>query len=307
MVLSGLVKRTYDQTKNIQSRELIGRCLRLLEEYKNHLKINGASQLTIKSYMLKVEEYLKWYGESFNLDFQRLYRENVVDYLSYLQTVKKDIAKTINTKISALIRFNEFLCQLRVQEKMVVYKNDRIRIQEPLVSPTKVNKVEVEQFRQRILEEEGAKYYCITTIAAYCGLRISEILAIELNDFNFTTRELIVNKGKGNKMRVVYMNQKAISAIKEYLKERKGDSSYLFPSEISSTGKMHPSSVNKVFNKYSDLITPHDLRHHYATMLVNSRFSISEVAAQLGHANVHTTLRYSHTNRNEIIEKIDNL
>lgn len=240
----------------------------MIEEYKNYLKINGASQATIKSYILKIEEYMKWYRGSFNLEFRRLYRENVLDYLSYLQTVKKDNAKTINTKISALLKFNEFLCQSGVQEKMAVYKNDRIRVQEPLVSPTKVSKAEVEQFRQRILEGEGAKYYCITTIAAYCGLRISEILAIELNDFNFTTRELIVNRGKGNKMRVVYMNQKAINAIKEYLKERKSDSPYLFPSEKSSTGRMHPSSVNKVFNKYSDVITPHDLRHHYATMLV---------------------------------------
>lgn len=288
-----MVKRTY------------GRWPQLIEEYRNYLKNNGASQSTIKSYLLKIEEYMKWYGGSFNLEFQRLYRENVVDYLSYLQTIKKDNAKTINTKISALLKFNEFLCEFGVQEKTVIYKNDRIRIQEPLVSPTKVNKAEVEQFRQRILEEEGVKYYCITTIAAYCGLRISEILAIELNDFNFTTRELIVNRGKGNKMRVVYMNQKAINAMKEYLKDRKGDNPYLFPSEISSTGKMHPSSVNKVFNKYSDLITPHALRHHYATMLLNSRFSISETAAQLGHTNIHTTMRYTHTNRNEIIEKID--
>lgn len=277
------------------------------EEFRNYLDNIGTSQLTIKSYLLKFEEYMKWYRGSFNLEFRRLYRENVMDYFSYLRTVKKDNAKTINTKVSALLKFNEFLCHTDTQEQMVIYKNDRIKIQEPMVSPTKVSKEEVEQFRQKILEEEGAKYYCITTIAAYCGLRISEILSLELKDFNFSTRELVVNRGKGNKMRVVYMNQKAINAIKEYLKERKSDSPYLFPSSLSSTGKLNPSSVNKIFNKYSKKMTPHDLRHHYATMLVNSRFSISEIAAQMGHSNPHTTLRYSHTNRSEIIEKIDSL
>jgi len=277
----------------------------LIEDFKRYLKINGVSKATIKSYILKVKEYIQWYQESFGLEFCKLYRENVLDYLSYLQTVKENNAKTINTKVSALIKFNNFLRECHIQEEMVINKNDRIRVQEPLVSPTKISKQEVEQFRQRILEEEGVKYYCISTIAAYCGLRISEILNIKLEDFNFTTRELIVNRGKGNKMRVVYMNQKVINAIREYLKERKSDSPYLFPIEKSSTGMMHPSSINKVFKKYSDLITPHELRHHYATMLVSSGFSISEVAAQLGHTNVHTTLRYSHTDRNEIIKKID--
>lgn len=277
----------------------------MIEDFKRYLKVKGVSKATIKSYVLKIKEYIQWYQESFDLEFTKFYRENVLDYLSYLQTVKKNNAKTINTKISALIKFNEFLCECGIQEKMIINKNDRIRIQEQLVSPTKICKRQVEQFRQRILEEENAKYYCIATIAAFCGLRISEILAIELNDFNFVTRELIVNRGKGNKMRVVYMNQKVINAIKKYLKERKSDSPYLFPSEKSSTGMMHPSSINKVFKKYSDLITPHELRHHYATMLISSGFSISEVAAQLGHTNVHTTLRYSHTDRNEIIKKID--
>ena len=116
----------------------------MIEDFKRYLKINGVSKATIKSYILKVKEYIQWYQESFGLEFSKLYRENVLDYLSYLQTVKKNNAKTINTKVSALIKFNEFLCECCIQEKMIINKNDRIRIQEQLVSPTKISKQEVE-------------------------------------------------------------------------------------------------------------------------------------------------------------------
>jgi integrase/recombinase XerD len=282
----------------------------LIEDFRSYLKIKGTSEGTIKSYTLKVQEYSRWYNESFDLELRRLYRENILDYLGYLHTIKKDNAKTINTKISALIRLNEFLIGSRIQTDFVLDKKDRIKIQEQIVSPTKVTKNDVEQFRQKILEEEGSKYYCIATIGMFCGLRISEILAIQLTDFNFTTRELIVNRGKGNKMRIVYMNQKVINAIKEYLKERKSDTSHLFPSKKSRTGKMDSSAVNKIFNKYSNIITPHQLRHYCATNMLTSetaKFAIHEVAAVLGHSNVHTTLRYTHTSKNELLDKIDRL
>lgn len=239
-----------------------------------------------------------------------MYKENLLDYLSYLRTIKKDSAKTINTKISALIRLNEFLISSGIQNGFVIDKKERIKVQEQIVSPTKVSKTDVEQFRQKILEEAGSKFFCIVTIGMLCGLRISEILAIQLSDFNFTTRELIVNRGKGNKMRIVYMNQKVVTAIKEYLKERTSDSPYLFPSKKSATGKMDPSAVNKVFNKYSKVITPHQLRHYCATNMLtseNARFAIHEVSAILGHSSIQTTLRYSHISKNELVDKIDRL
>lgn len=282
----------------------------MIEDFKSFLRANGASEATMKSYSLKIEEYIRWYKGSFDLEFRRLYRENVSDYLAYIRTIKRDSAKTINTKVSALIRLNEFLINSGIQADFVVDKKDRIKVQEEIVSPTKVSKSDVEQFRQRILEEEGSRYFCITTIAMFCGLRIFEILSIQLSDFNFTTRELVVNRGKGNKMRIVYMNQKVINAIKEYLKERKGDSQYLFPSEKSVSGKMHPSAVNKVFNKYSPIITPHQLRHYCATNMLTSdtaKFAIHEASAILGHSNVQTTLRYCHISKNELLDKIDRL
>ncbi|GAA3652802.1 tyrosine-type recombinase/integrase [Asaccharospora irregularis] len=282
----------------------------MIEGFKNFLRVNGASEATIKSYALKIEEYIRWYKGSFDLEFRRLYRENATDYLAYLRTIKRDSAKTINTKVSALISLNQFLINLGVQNDFVVDKKDRIKVQEQIISPTKVNKADVEQFRQRLLEEEGSRYYCIATIGMFCGLRIFEILSIQLSDFNFTTRELIVNRGKGNKIRIVYMNEKVVNSIKEYLKERKSDSTYLFPSEKSATGKMHPSAVNKVFNKYSKIITPHQLRHYCATSMITSdtaRFAIHEAAAILGHSSVQTTLRYCNISKNELLDKIDRL
>ncbi len=80
----------------------------------------------------------------------------------------------------------------------------------------------------------------------------------------------------GGKVRTVYMNDKVVEALKEYLKERKSDSPYLFISRQSN--KLSRSRMNQIFNKYSDILTPHGGRHYAFTNMANNGFSIIEIA-----------------------------
>ena len=141
---------------------------------------------------------------------------------------------------------------------------------------------------------------------AYTGTRISETLDIRLQDINLTTREIIIRNGKGNKQRTVYMNDKVVNSIKEYLKDRKEtDLDYLF---VSNKGnKLDRTVINKMFNKYSDTITPHQLRHFFCTNALENDFSIHEVAYLAGHSNIHTTLLYTNPNENEMKDKMNRL
>ena len=93
--------------------------------------------------------------------------------------------------MSALILFNKYLKKYNIQNDIVVTDEELIRIQKQKINPTKVRIEEVEKFRQIILENEG-----IVTIMAYSLTRISETLNIEMNDFDFHTRELIIRNGK---------------------------------------------------------------------------------------------------------------
>ena len=278
----------------------------MLDKFRNYLEEEGKSENTIKSYCNHTKQYLKWYDESFGMEFNKLYRGNVLEFKSYLLNVKEQKANTVNAKLSTLIKFNEYLVDARIQDNIVITKKDMVRVQAAGTSPTDITKQDVEKFRQQILEQEGIRNYTIVTIMAYTGTRISETLDIRLQDINLTTREIIIRNGKGNKQRTVYMNDKVVNSIKEYLKDRKEtDLDYLF---VSNKGnKLDRTVINKMFNKYSDTITPHQLRHFFCTNALENDFSIHEVAYLAGHSNIHTTLLYTNPNENEMKEKMNRL
>ena len=87
----------------------------LLEAFKEYLALQGKSENTINSYYLHIKGYYQWYLESFGRECLVLYRENILDYISYLRNIKKDTGRTVNSKISALIKYNEFLIENGIQ------------------------------------------------------------------------------------------------------------------------------------------------------------------------------------------------
>jgi integrase/recombinase XerD len=281
----------------------------LIDEFKSYLIEQGKSENTIKSYLLHLSDYIKWFQQSYGSEFKSLYRENVLDYKSYLINVKKYKGKnlngkTVNAKLSAIIKFNKFLLKDGVQSEIVITEEDFIKIQLSYANPTDVNKAQVENFRQRILESGDKRLYGIVTIMGYGGLRISEALNIKLDDYNFITKELIVKNGKGEKQRVVYINSKIINAIKEYLKIRNSGSEFLFVSRQRE--RLDRTRINKQFKQYSKEITPHMLRHFYCTNAIESKvYSIHELANQAGHSNIQTTLLYTNPSREEMRRKAE--
>lgn len=283
----------------------------MIEQFKGFLIDEEKSGNTISGYLLHVQGYLQWFRETKDIEFTQLHRENVKDYISYLKTIKQSKPKTINAKISCLIKFNEFLILTGVQQTQVISKKDNIKIQQQYASLSKIELKDVEKFRQLVLDNEKSKRnHAIITLLSYGGLRISEALSIKNNDFNLVSREILVSEGKGKKTRTVFMNDKIVAALKEWLKERQhNDSEYLFTSNRGQ--QLNRTVINKLFNKYSKQvgkeITPHDLRHFYCSHALASGLSVHEVANQAGHSNIHTTLLYTNPSKDAILEKINKL
>lgn len=247
------------------------------------------------------------------MEFKKLYRENILEYKNYLKNIKRSKrsgnnldAKTVNSKLSALIKFNELL----QADNIVVSKADLIKVQTEIVSPTNITKKEVEEFRQRILQSEGCaakRNYAIVTIMAYAGLRISEVLTLKKVDVNTTANQIRVMDGKGGKQRTVIINSKIVSAIREYKKSDNVESEYLFH---NSRGKiLNPSTINKVFDDFSVEgyhIHPHMLRHFFCyNALESGAYSINEVSNQAGHTSIKTTMRYLNPNLDAIKKKAE--
>ena len=284
----------------------------LLKEFETRMHLEGKSDKTINTYTSSMKEYFKWFFDSYGeVEYKKLYRENVLEYKNYLKNIKRSNrsgnnlnAKTINTKLSALIKFNE----LMQSNNIVINKKDLIKVQTEIISPTNITKKDVEEFRQRILQSEGCsakRNYAIVTIMAYAGLRISEVLNLKKVDINTTANQIRVADGKGEKQRTVIINSKIVSAVREYQKTDKVDSDYLFH---NSKGKvLNPSTINKVFDQFSAdeiHINPHALRHFFCyNALESGAYSINEVSNQAGHTSVKTTLRYLNPNLDAIKKK----
>lgn len=280
----------------------------ILDDFKNYMIKNQKSQNTIKNYVSHIKEYMIWFQDTYGKGFKNLYRENILDYKSYLVNVKKYRgknlnAKTINAKLSSIGLFNKFLIEEKIQEDIVVKDDDMIKIQTNYANPAEINKSDVENFRQRILEAGDKRLYAIVTLLSYAGLRISEALNIKLDDLSLEAKELIIRKGKGEKQRVVYLNSKIVNAIKEYLKVRNSASEYLFSSRESD--RVDRSVINKQFKKYSNKITPHQLRHFFCTNALENGFAVHEVANLAGHSSIQTTLIYTNPSREKMKNKLE--
>ena len=274
----------------------------MLEQFCSFLQEQGKSENTVKSYRLAVDGYMKWYGATFGEPVRQLYRANVLDYISYLRTVKRLANRSVDAKLAALQSFNEYLVDAGIQTDTVLSKRDYLKVQVAYANPSTVSREQVEAFRQRILVGSGSRDHAIVTILAYAGLRISECLALMPEDVSLTAREITVRCGKGDKTRVVFIGDKVINAVREYLKNRPDTSSpYLFLSRRG--GALSRGQVNRIFNRYSDTITPHTLRHFFCSAAIEAGYSINEVANQAGHSNVHTTLLYTNPTREKMKEK----
>lgn len=282
----------------------------ILDDFKNYMIKNQKSQNTIKNYVLHIKEYMIWFQDTYGKGFKNLYRENILDYKSYLVNVKKYRgknlnAKTINAKLSSIGLFNKFLIEEKIQKDIVVKDDDMIKIQTSYANPAEINKLDVENFRQKILEAGDKRLYAIVTLLSYAGLRISEALNLKLEDLSLGAKELIIRKGKGEKQRIVYLNSKIINSIREYLKVRNSESEYLFSSRESD--RVDRSVINKQFKKYSNKITPHQLRHFFCTNALESGFAVHEVANLAGHSSIQTTLIYTNPSREKMKSRIEML
>lgn len=277
----------------------------ILEEFKIWLREHGKSEGTIYSYSLNVKQYMKWHTGTFGAGMAALRHVNVLDYRSHLQNVKKDAASTVNAKLAALISLGEFLIETSRQKETAVSRKDLLRVQAAYANPSDVSEKEVDAFRQAVLEGSGLRDHALVTIMAYAGSRVSETVSLAPEDVDCVGKQITVCRGKGNKERVVYIGDKVINAVREYLKECEPGEKWLFPGR--GGGHLHRSVANKLFNRYSDKITPHKLRHFYCSTALEKGYSYHELANQAGHSNIHTTLRYTNPTQEAMKDKANKL
>ena len=227
------------------------------------------------------------------------------NYLIYMNSLKYS-ATTINRHLSSLRTFYDFLMKRHVVEKN--FFEEIASIKKPKRLPEILKNKEIMDMMNSIDQKTpmGLRNYLIVSILYGCGLRVSEMCALEISNLDFSNETIHIH-GKGDKDRIVIMYDELKEKLLKYISfERiellkKGDnieSRYLFINNHGSN--LTPRGVRVILNTIIDKmgetykITPHMLRHSFATALLDNGADLRSVQELLGHSNLSTTQIYTH-------------
>ena len=224
--------------------------------------------------------------------------------------------KTVNYHIVALRSFFKFLIRNDI-ETISPEKLDLAKI-----PPRQVNYLTKEEVT-KILEAPKSTHpdsnvlslrdTAILQTLYGTGLRVTELISLKINDIHIDQKQFSII-GKGNKLRSVFMTQQAKTAIREYLSARTDTSDFLFISlSKNSYGKpLSRNSIEAIVKQYAThaginkKVTPHTLRHSFATSLLRKGADIRSVQALLGHSSITTTQIYTHID-DKFLQEVHNL
>jgi len=290
----------------------------LIAEFLEYLEIQkGCSPLTIRDYRRYLERFHDWLTknspatkpEDINLELVRKYRL----YLAHLRARDGLPLKRI-TQSYHIIALRAFLRYLLVQRDIPTLSPDKVEL--PKQGPRSVAFLNPEQIERllsspKISNNAGLRDRTILETLFSTGLRVSELVSLNRDQIDLERKEFGV-KGKGNKLRVVFLSDTAAQWIKRYLQARKDHFKPLFIRysgrvDAQNSGekmRLTARSIQNIVSKYAKKsglpieATPHTLRHSFATDLLISGADIRSVQEMLGHESIRTTQVYTHvTNR----------
>jgi site-specific recombinase XerD len=290
----------------------------LIAEFLEYLEIQkGCSPLTIQRYRHYLRRFHNWLTENspatkpaeIDLKLVRRYRL----YLAHLRAGDGLLLKRV-TQSYHIVALRAFLRYLLVQRDIATLSPDKIEL--PKQSSRSIGFLNPEQMERLLnspqISNIGAlRDKAILETLFSTGLRVSELVSLNRDQVDLERKEFGV-RGKGNKIRVVFLSDTAAEWIERYLRARKDNFKPLFirhsgAVDMQKNGekmRLTARSIQNIVSKYAKKsglpieATPHTLRHSFATDLLISGADIRSVQEMLGHESIRTTQVYTHvTNR----------
>ena len=283
-----------------------------LERFINYLQYTkNASPKTIENYSLRVNRFIDYIWDVDASEIKIMY---IQDFRTYL--VKQGLSpKTVNYHAVGLRSFFKFMLRNDV-ETLSPEKIDLAKI-----PPRRVSYLSEEQIQDIlaapwIFEKNPLKIVRDKAILATLygtWLRVTELITLKTKDIKLTENQFSVI-WKGSKLRSVFLTQDAKEKLKKYILSRWDDSEYLFISLSwnSYGGPLSRNSIESLVKKYAEAVwinekvTPHTLRHSFATSLLRRGADIRSVQALLGHSSIQTTQIYTHVD-DKYLQKVHDL
>ena len=272
----------------------------------------GCSQNTLKAYCSDLKQFF----EECSVLPADISEKHISAYIEFLHK-KHYLPKSQARKISALKEFCKFLFSEKILRKNPMLYVDCPKQEKPL--PKFLTPKQIEDLinqAQNHSKNEIKRIGVMISLMFACGLRVSELVSLPVNAVNHDKKEISVY-GKGSKERIVPVSQKALKDLNEYASFRdffvkKGQNDkFLFPSKNSACGHITRDAFFKNLKKLAmtcglnvSLVSPHTLRHSFATNLLNHDADLRSVQKMLGHESVVTTEIYTHIISDKLIETV---
>lgn len=278
-----------------------------LEKFLEYLSIEkNYSNYTVLNYELDIKQYLEYCDDKHIDSFKITYVE-ARSYLNYLYNDKKEKVASISRKISSIRTFYRFLANHNVEN----YSFHLLKLPKKgkrLPKYLEYNEIEEIFDIPDLNTPLGERNALILEMLYATGMRVGELVGIRLNDINYSQRFIKI-LGKGNKERIVYYNKITEKRLKLYLENgryqlNKKNSDYLFLNQFGDgiTTRGVEYVLDQIMKKTSltKHVTPHMLRHSFATHLLNEGCDLLSVQELLGHESLSATNIYTHVTNDRI-------
>lgn len=301
-----------------------------VQTFLTHLATDrGASAYTQRNYEQTLTEFARWHLEERKSPpaWEKLQRDDFRSYLRYLGRHNLSRAAT-QLRFSALRTFYKFLMRQGTVEALPI-KNLAL----PKVDKRLPKFLTIPQMKDllaapvELLESQAQKkgpgrpisaIACLRDVAVLetiysCGLRVSELCGLRAEDINWS-EQLVRVRGKGRKERIVPIGEPAWKAIQRYwdvLKQPPSGPAPVFFAETKKVAPLKPLQLSRRLKQYLVIagldpgLTPHKLRHSYATHLLDAGADLRSVQELLGHAHLVTTQIYTHVTTERLKKAYD--
>jgi site-specific recombinase XerD len=281
----------------------------LILDFIEHLEVEGGrSAKTAENYKLYLERFVEFTND---IEVQKINSEIVRKYRLWLNRYKNNNDDELATITQAyhLIALRGFLTYLNKRDMDVMAPS---KIELPKIVRKQVTFLHYDEV-QRLIDgidiasEPGLRDRAIVELLFSSGLRVSELVNLNRDHVNTKRREFMV-RGKGQKDRPIFISESAADWVNRYLDARQDTLAPLFLSysknvEANMTGdfrRLTARSIQRMVNKYARLagitkhVSPHTMRHSFATDLLMNGADLRSVQSMLGHSNISTTQIYTH-------------
>jgi len=303
------------------------------------LTIQGCSQKTVDEYLSDLRMFFKYicakrsniktYSEAYDkislvgLDTEficSITTDEIYDFFIYVSTERGNNAAAKSRKLSAIKAFFKYVCQ----KKKLMDKNPAIDMEGPKKKQALPKFLSMQEslalldaVENDVESKTKERDYAIITLFLNCGMRLSELVGINLNDIDREFRSLRV-LGKGNKERIVYLNDACRNALKRYLEVRRGDKYKRLNTNALFISKQYKRISDKTVQwlvyKYLSLAgleykhySTHKLRHTAATLMYQTgKVDVRVLKEILGHEQLNTTQIYTHVSNKGMEDAINN-